>query len=140
MSPLARTSPIVPSPPAPPRSPFPPQLLASGRTVVAGVRSSAKARQVLLGAAEGPSPGMGLAEGYQPGGRPGVLFLEEVGATEWPRTNTNCCTSVAVQGRLGFGGNGGVGAGSGSAGSTSGRVGPHDGDGRPRLFRCCVGI
>ena len=52
-----------------------PQLLASGRTVVAAARSLDKARDVLLGSGEGK---MGLTEGRQPGGRPGALFLEEV--------------------------------------------------------------
>ncbi|KXZ52027.1 hypothetical protein GPECTOR_10g1050 [Gonium pectorale] len=54
------------------------KLLASGRTVVAGVRSLDKARDVLLGSGEGR---MGLAEGFQAEGRPGILFLEEVDIT-----------------------------------------------------------
>lgn len=44
------------------------QLLASGRTVVAGVRSAARAKDVFSG--------LGLEEGRQPGGR-GILLIEE---------------------------------------------------------------
>ncbi|GFR43419.1 hypothetical protein Agub_g4500 [Astrephomene gubernaculifera] len=54
------------------------KLLASGRTVVAGCRSLDRARSVLLGEGEG---GMGLQEGRQAAGRPGVLFLEQVDIT-----------------------------------------------------------
>ncbi|KAG2439443.1 hypothetical protein HXX76_004799 [Chlamydomonas incerta] len=54
------------------------KLLASGRTVVAASRSLDKARDVLLGSGEGK---MGLAEGRQAGGRPGILFLEEFDIT-----------------------------------------------------------
>ncbi|KAG2445282.1 hypothetical protein HYH02_008749 [Chlamydomonas schloesseri] len=54
------------------------KLLASGRTVVAAARSLDKARDVLLGSGEGK---MGLSEGRQAGGRPGILFLEEFDIT-----------------------------------------------------------
>ncbi|GLC44733.1 hypothetical protein PLESTB_000970600 [Pleodorina starrii] len=54
------------------------KLLAAGRTVVAGCRSVDKARDVLLGSGEGR---MGLQEGFQEGGRPGILFLEQVDIT-----------------------------------------------------------
>ncbi|KAG2502015.1 hypothetical protein HYH03_000510 [Edaphochlamys debaryana] len=53
------------------------QLLASGRTVVAACRSSAKAGEVLLGSGEGA---MGLKEGRQRDKR-GILFIEEVDIT-----------------------------------------------------------
>ncbi|EFJ53199.1 hypothetical protein VOLCADRAFT_102805 [Volvox carteri f. nagariensis] len=54
------------------------KLLAMGRTVVAGCRSLDKARDVLLGTGEGR---MGLSAGFQEGGRPGILFLEQVDIT-----------------------------------------------------------